>query len=85
MEGDGGFTGRLRAVDFDDPPAPSAISNAKEPDETTSMFIELAASPSFMTEPFPNCFSIWRNAISSAALRSFANGYTPLYLHSRKY
>src|SRR5436190_16478632 len=31
------------------------------------------SSPSFITEPWPNCFSIWITAASSAAARAFVS------------
>src|SRR5437899_3629789 len=51
------------------PPTPSARSTAIEPVEMTSIFSS-AAAPSFMIEPFPNCFSICRIAWSIARVFS---------------
>src|SRR2546428_1756127 len=51
------------------PPTPSARSTAIEPVEITSIFSS-AAAPSFMIEPFPNCFSICRIAWSIARVFS---------------
>src|SRR5439155_16886659 len=51
------------------PPTPSARSTAIEPVEMTSIFSS-AAAPSFMIEPFPNCFSICRIAWSIALVFS---------------
>src|SRR5258708_38809259 len=47
------------------PPMPSARSRASAPVETASMSI-CGRSPIFMTEPFPNCSSIWLIAASIA-------------------
>src|SRR2546428_703176 len=59
------------------PPTPSARSTAIEPVEITSIFSS-AAAPSFMIEPFPNCFSICRIAWSIARVRSsIADGRPP--------
>ncbi len=44
------------------------MSRPREPVETTSIALSTSASPSFMIEPLPNCFSIW----DSAAARAFA-------------
>ena len=48
------------------PPTPRAISRLKEPVGTTSTFIFALSSPSFITAPLPNCFSIWLKAASNA-------------------
>jgi hypothetical protein len=40
---------------------------AREPDEMTSISIDLSFLPSRMIEPLPNCRSIWL----SAAVRAF--------------
>src|SRR5207245_5882999 len=55
------------------PPPPSARSTAIEPVEMTSIFSS-AAAPSFMLDPFPNCFSICRIAWSIA--RAFSDTAT---------
>jgi len=55
------------------PPSPRAISRLMEFVGIVSMFMLLAVSPSFITEPLPYCFSIWANADSKALiLSSFA-------------
>ena len=46
-------------------PGAKAISKFNAPVEIASTFIDLY-SPSFITEPFPNCFSIWLIAASNA-------------------
>lgn len=51
---------------FGTPPRPSAISRLKEPVGMVSTFMFAAESPSFMTAPFPYCFSICPSAASSA-------------------
>ena len=48
---------------------PSATSSAIEPVGITSIGAR-ASSPRRMTEPLPNCFSIWASATSSAFSRS---------------
>ena len=48
---------------------PRARSRARAPVEIASTAI-VPFSPIFMTEPLPNCFSIWPSAISSAFSRS---------------
>ena len=66
------------------PPIPNAISRLKAPVEIASTFIALN-SPNFITEPFPNCFSICPIAISRAclfslfSLLSFAIFIPPIY------
>ncbi len=42
---------------------PSARSRARAPVEIDSIAM-VPFSPIFMTEPLPNCFSIWLRAIS---------------------
>ena len=53
------------------PPTPSAISRPKLPVEMASTCMAVL-SPSFMTAPLPNCFSIWASAVASASF--FAPG-----------
>ena len=48
---------------------PSARSRESAPVGMDSMFM-LRLSPMRMTEPLPNCFSIWPSAASSAFSRS---------------
>ncbi len=48
------------------PPSPSAISRLNEPVGKVSTFIWAVGSPSFITAPFPYCFSIWLIAASNA-------------------
>ena len=50
---------------FGIPPIPSATSKLNAPVGIASTFIAVK-SPSFITDPLPNCFSIWPNADSSA-------------------
>jgi hypothetical protein len=76
VEGKGGFTGRLRPVDFDDTAARNAAdaqggSSAMLPVGIPSMCIGLV-SPGFifMMEPLPNWRSIWAIARSTALPRS---------------
>src|SRR3974390_580775 len=47
------------------PPIPSATSSPSEPEEIASISI-LSLLPSFMTEPLPNCRSIWESAADRA-------------------
>src|SRR5450432_2816333 len=51
------------------PPTPSAISSPNEPVGIESTSYVAPASPSRMTEPLPNCFSIWLSAAARAFLR----------------
>ena len=51
------------------PPTPSAKSRASAPVGVVSMAMA-PFSPIFITAPWPNCFSIWPRAISSALSRS---------------
>src|SRR5687768_4085200 len=60
------------------PPMPSAISRPSEPVETASTSYDAAASPRRMTEPLPNCFSIWPSAAESAFLRLSSIWKSPL-------
>src|SRR5688500_13514736 len=48
---------------------PSAMSRPSDPVETTSMSALAGCSPRRITEPLPNCFSIWLSAALSAFLR----------------
>src|SRR5688572_19693578 len=48
---------------------PSAMSRPSEPVDTTSMSALAGCSPRRITEPLPNCFSIWLSAALSAFLR----------------
>src|SRR5216683_6339121 len=48
------------------PPTPRAISNAMEPVGMISTAMRCWASPNFMIEPLPNCFSICEMAFSIA-------------------
>ena len=49
---------------------PRATSSDSAPVGMDSMFMAVF-SPIFMTEPWPNCFSIWLSAMSSDLCRSF--------------
>ena len=51
------------------PPTPSAMSSDSDPVETASTSGMAPGSPSRMTEPLPNCFSICPRAAASAFLR----------------
>src|SRR5689334_17629387 len=42
------------------------MSSPSEPEEIVSMSIERSFLPSFITEPLPNCRSIWESAADSA-------------------
>ena len=60
------------------PPSPSAISRLREPVGVVSTFIFAEESPSFITAPFPNCFSICPRAASNAFnLSSFSITLSP--------
>src|SRR6185312_2616101 len=48
---------------------PSAMSSVREPVDTTSTSRVAAWSPRRITEPLPNCFSIWPSAAARAFLR----------------
>src|SRR5262245_16475778 len=52
------------------PPTPSAMSSASEPVGMTEMPAPIGCSPSFMTAPLPNCFSICVSVTSSILSRS---------------
>src|SRR5438270_13454976 len=58
------------------PPTPSAISSPSEPEEMVSTSIERSFLPSFMTEPFPNCRSIWESAADRALVLSIEDPST---------
>src|SRR6185369_7195874 len=60
------------------PPIPSAMSRPSEPVETASTSYDADASPRRMTEPLPNCFSIWPSAALSAFLRLSSISKSPL-------
>jgi hypothetical protein len=78
-----GLAGGLGPVDLDDAAARQAADAERdvevEPVEMTSMSsIALRpASPRRMTEPLPNCFSIWPSAALSAFLRLSSMSDTP--------
>src|SRR5689334_25330661 len=42
------------------------MSSPSEPEEIVSISIERSFLPSFITEPLPNCRSIWESAADSA-------------------
>ena len=52
------------------PPIPIAMSRTMEPVDMAGTLTFAESSPSFMTAPLPNCFSICASAISSALSRS---------------
>src|SRR5215813_1604393 len=52
------------------PPTPSAASNEIDPVEMTEIGTTASLVPSFMMEPFPNCFSICEMAVSTARFLS---------------
>ncbi len=52
------------------PPRPRARSRLRQPVGVVSICILAPLSPSFMTEPFPNCFSICPSAASNARIFS---------------
>src|SRR6478609_4030712 len=58
------------------PPMPRAISSPSEPEDTASMSIERSFLPSFITEPLPNCRSIWESAAARALLLSMEDPST---------
>jgi hypothetical protein len=51
------------------PPMPRAMSSPREPVEMASMLPMAVPSPIRITDPLPNCFSIWLSAAASAFLR----------------
>src|SRR3984885_14317418 len=56
------------------PPTPSAISSPNDPVGIESTSYVAPASPKRMTEPLPNCFSIWLSAEARAFLRFSSMG-----------
>src|ERR1700710_456328 len=58
------------------PPTPSAMSSPSEPDEMVSTSIERSFLPSFITEPLPNCRSIWESAAARALVLSMEDPST---------
>ena len=58
---------------------PSATSSAIEPVGITSIGTR-TSSPSRMTEPLPNCRSIWASAVSSAFSRSCGAGIVSTFV-----
>src|SRR5574340_656898 len=62
------------------PPTPSAMSSPSEPVETAWMSRATSWSPRRITEPLPNCFSIWLSAAASALFLSSANAGVAMFL-----
>src|SRR4051795_6278460 len=58
------------------PPTPSAMSSPSEPDEMVSTSMERSFLPSFITEPLPNCRSIWESAADRALVLSMEDPST---------
>src|SRR5580692_12026594 len=52
------------------------MSSPSEPDEIVSISIERSFLPSFITEPLPNCRSIWDSAADRALLLSMEDPST---------
>src|ERR1700733_11334141 len=52
------------------------MSSPSEPDEIVSISIERSFLPSFITEPLPNCRSIWESAADSALVLSMEDPST---------
>src|SRR3954470_24014873 len=52
------------------------MSSPSEPEETASTSIERSFLPSFITEPLPNCRSIWESAAARALLLSMEDPST---------
>src|SRR5947199_5153936 len=52
------------------------MSSPSEPDEIVSTSIERSFLPSFITEPLPNCRSIWDSAADSALVLSMEDPST---------
>src|SRR5258708_247487 len=70
------------------PPTPSAISRPNEPVGIESTSYVAPASPKRMTEPLPNCFSIWLSAAARAFFRFSSMGIpqqsVPLLFHIQR-
>ena len=56
------------------PPTPSAPSKLIDPVEITEIGTSASRDPRRTMDPFPNCFSIWLRANSTAFVRSSATG-----------
>src|SRR6267154_831381 len=52
------------------------MSSPSEPDEMVSTSIERSFLPSFITEPLPNCLSIWESAAARALVLSMEDPST---------
>src|SRR5947209_14174431 len=52
------------------------MSSPSEPDEIVSTSIERSFLPSFITEPLPNCRSIWESAAARALVLSMEDPST---------
>src|ERR1700754_4448646 len=52
------------------------MSRPSEPDEMVSTSIERSFLPSFITEPLPNCLSIWESAADRALVLSMEDPST---------
>src|ERR1700742_4982365 len=52
------------------------MSSPSEPDEMVSTSIERSFLPSFITEPLPNCRSIWESAADRALVLSMEDPST---------
>src|ERR1700754_2715562 len=52
------------------------MSRPSEPDEMVSTSIERSFLPSFITEPLPNCLSIWDSAADRALVLSMEDPST---------
>src|ERR1700750_3069448 len=52
------------------------MSSPSEPDEIVSTSIERSFLPSFITEPLPNCRSIWESAADRALVLSMEDPST---------
>src|SRR5215471_6390078 len=77
-EASGPYTSTTRPLGS--PPTPSAMSSPSEPVDTTDKSLCTWASPIFMIEPLPNCFSIWASAAASALLLLSSIEFIPLDL-----
>src|SRR5262245_36790355 len=60
------------------PPTPSARSSARDPVGMTPIPSPIGCSPSFITAPLPNCFSICCNVTSSILSRSTVPSFVPV-------